>query len=225
MLAGEAVVAIWNGIAPEGRNDFYEWHIREHMPERVGTPGFRRGRRYRALDAETRPEYFTLYEVDTFQVLQGRDYTDRLNAPTDWTRRATAHFQNTSRALARVLASFGHGPGGTLLTIRFDVSAARADEVRAKLTHKLLEIAELPQITGAHLCRADSGASVVRTEESRTRTDIEVPPTWFVLVEACTVAALDTVEASLRVSLPADGMIQGCYFCEYTRLKTSASAG
>ena len=225
MLAGEAVVAIWNGIEPKGRKEFYEWHIREHMPERVGTPGFRRGRRYCALDTKTRPEYFTLYEVDTFQVLQGRDYTDRLNDPTEWTRRATAHFQNTSRALARVLASFGHGPGGTLLTIRFDVAAARAQEVRTKLTRNLLEIAELPQITGAHLCRADSDVSVVRTEESRTRTDIEVPPTWFVLVEACTVAALDRVEDSLRGLLPAEGVIHGRYSCEYTRLKTSASAG
>lgn len=225
MLAGEAVVAIWNGIAPAGRSEFYEWHIREHMPERVGTPGFRRGRRYRAVDGQTHPEYFTLYEVDTFQVLQGRDYTDRLNAPTEWTRRATAHFQNTSRALARVLASFGHGPGGTLLTVRFDVAAVQAEEVRAKLTHKLLEIAELPQITGAHLCRADSDLSVVRTEESRTRTDIEVPPTWFVLVEACTAAALDPAESSLSTSLPDAGIIRGRYFCEYTRLKTGASAG
>jgi len=225
MLAGEAVVAIWNGVAPEGRTEFYEWHVREHMPERVGTPGFRRGRRYRALDANTRPEFFTLYEVDTFQVLQGRDYTDRLNAPTKWTRRATAHFQNTSRALARVLATFGDGPGGTLLTVRFDVSAVRAEEVKAKLTHKLLEIAELPEITGAHLCRADSDLSIVRTEESRARTDIEVPPTWFVLVEACTVAAHDAVEASFRSSLPDAAALWGHYICEYTRLKTSASAG
>ena len=27
-LAGQAVVAIWNGIAPEGRTEFYEWHNR-----------------------------------------------------------------------------------------------------------------------------------------------------------------------------------------------------
>jgi len=45
-LAGQGVVAIWNGIAPEGRAEFFEWHNREHMPERVGIPGFRRGRRY-----------------------------------------------------------------------------------------------------------------------------------------------------------------------------------
>jgi hypothetical protein len=44
MLAGEAVVAIWNGIAPESRADFYDWHQNEHMPERVGIPGPGRAR-------------------------------------------------------------------------------------------------------------------------------------------------------------------------------------
>ena len=50
-LLGQAVVAIWNDVAPEGREQFYEWHNHEHMPERVGIPGFLRGRRYHAADA------------------------------------------------------------------------------------------------------------------------------------------------------------------------------
>ena len=58
-LAGQAVVAIWNGIAEEGRTDFYEWHNREHMPERVGIPGFEAGRRW--FDwGRARHRYFTL---------------------------------------------------------------------------------------------------------------------------------------------------------------------
>ena len=114
MLSGQGVVAIWNGIAEEGRSEFYDWHLHEHMPERVGIPGFRRGRRYRALDKNTHPEFFTLYEVDAFEVLQGQDYLSRLNAPTSWTKRATAHFKDTSRGLARVLASSGPGSGGVL---------------------------------------------------------------------------------------------------------------
>ena len=52
MLAGEAVIATWNGITPEGRDEFYAWHIQEHIPERVGIPGFRRGRRYLAVTPE-----------------------------------------------------------------------------------------------------------------------------------------------------------------------------
>jgi hypothetical protein len=58
-LAGTGVVAIWHDLLPEAKDEFYEWHNREHMPERAGIPGFRRGRRYIALDSG--PEYFNLY--------------------------------------------------------------------------------------------------------------------------------------------------------------------
>src|SRR5712675_2175888 len=85
-LAGQGVVAIWNDITPEGRAEFFAWHNREHMPERVGIPGFRRGRRYIALAGA--PEFFTLYETDSPEVLAGSDYLNRLNHPTPWTRRA-----------------------------------------------------------------------------------------------------------------------------------------
>jgi hypothetical protein len=44
-LMGHGAVAIWNDVAPEGLAEFYEWHHREHMPERVSIPGFLRGRR------------------------------------------------------------------------------------------------------------------------------------------------------------------------------------
>ena len=37
-LAGEAFVAIWHDIAPEGVDEFLDWHHREHMPERLGIP-------------------------------------------------------------------------------------------------------------------------------------------------------------------------------------------
>ena len=48
-LAGSGAVCIWHDIAPEATDEFYQWHNREHMPERVGIPGFRLGRRYIAL--------------------------------------------------------------------------------------------------------------------------------------------------------------------------------
>ena len=50
-LAGTGVVAIWHDLLPEAKDEFYEWHNREHMPERAGIPGFRRGRRFIALNA------------------------------------------------------------------------------------------------------------------------------------------------------------------------------
>ena len=225
MLSGQGVVAIWNGIAEEGRSEFYDWHLHEHMPERVGIPGFRRGRRYKALDKNTHPEFFTLYEVDAFEVLQGQDYLSRLNAPTSWTKRATAHFKDTSRGLARVLASSGPGSGGVLATVRFGVSEAHAENARARLIRLVPELVTLSQVTGVHLCRADNEASGTKTTESRDRRDIQAPPNWFALIEACTPEALDEPVCRVIATSGLQGVHVGRYAHEYTRLKTDWAAG
>ncbi len=216
MLAGEAVVAIWNGIAPEGRDEFYAWHLHEHMPERVGIPGFRRGRRYIAADAATFPEFFTLYETDTMQVLQGQDYSNRLNAPTPWTMSTTTHFHDTFRSLARVVESRGPGMGATMLTVRFDI-----EEIEALLP-LLRTAASAPRVCGVHLCSADRDASAVRTAESRDRPGIHEPPAQFLMVEATDADAIAGLVAdeTLRAA-GASNLVRGVYRLEYVRGRTA----
>ena len=65
-MLGQAALVMWWDIAPGGDADFHEWHAREHFPERLGVPGFLRGRRYVVEDGE--PRYFTLYELDRLEV-------------------------------------------------------------------------------------------------------------------------------------------------------------
>ena len=223
MLAGEGAVAIWNGISDEGRADFYAWHLSEHMPERVGIPGFLRGRRYRAADDKTHPEFFTLYETQTFEVTQGADYLNRLNAPTAWTKRATAHFKTTSRSLTRVVASFGVGSGGALLTLRFDIPDE--DEERKKISAIAMKVAALAEITGAHVLKGDDAASGAKTAESKDRKDIEQPARWAILIEACSVNALAGARTLLNDHPALGGANAGLYLHEYTRLKTAWAAG
>src|SRR5690606_35197820 len=112
-------------------------------------------------------------------------YANRLAAPTPWTRSATRHFRTTSRALARVLASVGPGSGGVLATVRFGL----APEAASLLGETVRSLAGMPRITGIHLCRADDGASNVKTTESKGRADIEAPPESFLLIEACEAGA------------------------------------
>ena len=228
-LAGQAVVAIWNGIAEEGRTEFYEWHNREHMPERVGIPGFRRGRRYIACDSETAPEFFTLYEADSPEVLVGQDYLNRLNDPTAWTKRATQGFRNTSRALTRVHASYGPGSGGIIATIRFGATEGEEGRLRRALKAEVLPpLVEQRQITGAHLCVTNAAASAAKTAESRDRTDILAAPDWVILIEGCNP---DPVRAAAEQCLrhqgfaAAESAIIGLYRLEYTRLKTAHAPG
>ena len=225
MLAGEGAVAIWNDIAEAGRAEFYAWHLQEHMPERVGIPGFVRGRRYRAADAATRPEFFTLYETSSFQVLQGSDYLARLNEPTDWTRAATAHFQTTTRSLTRVVASHGVGSGGALMTVRFDITDDAVHDVVPRLTSALEAATRLPRICGTHLLGSDAGMSRQSTAESKDRKDLLAPARWVLLLDACDAEAFGPALALLRESAELREATVGRYLHEYTRLKTAWQAG
>jgi hypothetical protein len=181
-LAGKGAVAIWNDITPEGRDIFYAWHGHEHVPERVGIPGFLRGRRYVAIHGA--PAYFTLYETDSPQTLTGQDYTSRLNSPTPWTVKAVAHFKSVSRSLCRVAASYGNAQGGLIGTWRYDVPDAQAESHRQALSRRLLPaLAERPGVAGAHLLIADTAASAVDTEERKRRGEPNRIPSWILLVE------------------------------------------
>ena len=45
-LHARAFLGIWHNLKPGFEREFDRWHTVEHMPERVGVPGFRVARRY-----------------------------------------------------------------------------------------------------------------------------------------------------------------------------------
>lgn len=179
-LAGSGAVAIWHDISAEGRDAFYAWHGEEHMPERVGIPGFRRGRRYVALDADL--EFFNLYETATPAVLTGPDYLARLNAPTPRTVATVKHFRNVSRALCAVVGSAGAGEGGLVATWRW-FGARDTAALRAALCAAVPALATAPGIAGAHALVTDASASAIETVERRARPDRNVAPACILLIE------------------------------------------
>lgn len=226
-LAGTGVVAIWHDLLPDAKTDFYEWHNREHMPERVGIPGFRRGRRYIAVSGA--PEFFNLYEADSPEVLSGQDYLNRLNAPTPWTQRVVPSFRNVARSICRVAFTGGVGSGGSMLTMRFDVGAAqRTDATETLVSETLPPLTLRDGIAGVHLCLADEAASNVETAEKKVRTDTTLVPSWVLLIEGN--SATDVQAAGQEFSLWAGENTAGMpetatYRHQFTRLKTPWSAG
>ena len=159
---------------------------------------FCRGGRYIAASPDTKPEFLTLYEIDDPSVATSAPYLARLNNPTDWTKRATAHFRNTARALTEVVRSEGEGPGGVMGTISFG-DAATLERINANAS-AIAEIARLPRITGAHLCLTNNAASAAKTVESENRPDIVTAPIGAVLIEGCD---RDAVQAAVSHLLEA----------------------
>jgi hypothetical protein len=211
-------IIIWNDVTQDGRDDFYEWHLNEHIPERLAIPGFLRGSRYIALSAETRPEFLTLYETVDAAVATSKPYLARLNAPTPWTKRATAHFRNTSRALTRTILSSGCGMGGIIGTLRFDGSDSGQEFFRRVEQHRdtLVAISRLPRISSVRLCMTDIAASGAKSVESHDRADILAAPIGAVLIEGCDAGAVSAALTNVAFKL---GAISGAEYTGIYRLE------
>ena len=185
-LLGDAAVLVWNDVAPEGRAQFYDWHDKEHMPERLALPGFRRGRRLRK--AAHTPEWLTIYEAHDVSALVSPEYLSRLNAPTPDTIVTLKHFRNTSRAVCRVAHSVGSSNGGHLLAMRLRVEPRRDGAMCRYLREDAFpRLMARTGVLACHLFAADPSASYVNTAESSTR-PFDVPP-WVLLCEASTTDA------------------------------------
>jgi len=127
-LMGQGAVVLFMDMEDPVAHD--DWHSHEHLPERLGIPGFLRGRRCVTTDAGA-PRYFVLYEVRDCAVTTSQPYLDRLNAPTPWTAKTMATIRYMSRTLCRVAASFGSGVGGHLLVVRLAPTAEGGEGLRA----------------------------------------------------------------------------------------------
>jgi hypothetical protein len=194
-LLGRAAVLIWNDVAPEGREQFYRWHDREHMPERLALPGFRRGRRYSRPGHS--PEWLTMYEAANVSALVSTDYLARLNAPTPATVSALEHFRNTSRAVCRIVRSVGSSTGGHVLAMRLNVAAVQSDALCGYLRDEAFPRAmACTSVIACHLYAADRSASYVDTAESSTR-EFDVPA-WVLLCEASTPDAAENAGRAIE---------------------------
>jgi hypothetical protein len=215
-LLGNGAMVFWHDVAKGTDEDYEDWHSHEHLAERVGIPGFRRGRRCVAVTGA--PKYCIMYEVDDIAVLTSQPYLDRLNDPTPWTTRALGHFRNSNRTLCRTVASHGIGIGSLLLTTRFSPQAGKEGALSDWLCQGLLpELAQRSGLSGAHLLRGDEAASRTETEEKKLRDKPDEIADWVVLVEGYDRADIGTVAegelspANLAARGGADGAVVALY--------------
>jgi hypothetical protein len=217
-LLGAGAVLVWNDVTREGRREFYEWHDKEHIPERLQIPGFRRGRRY--IKPDHSPEWFTMYEAEDLSVVTSPEYLARLNAPTPATQRTLQYFRNTSRAVCRVACSMGSSSGGHMLTMRLEAPNGTGAALHRLAAEILFPSAlDLTGVVACHLYAADESASFTDTAESRTRVfDV---PSWVVLAEITTLLAAEELRhlidgtelAALGVRVRDDAAIYALEIC------------
>lgn len=221
-LAGNGILGLWFDVAPEDTDEFYEWHNREHMPERLGNAGFRSGRRFVAVNAPK--QFFVLYETNSPETVSGPEYMHNVRFRSPWSAKLT--LRNNSRAIFRVLTSLGSGQGGSILSLRYQVQEGREEEQRRLLAHNLLpQLADEPGIASCHLARIDARAmhaTVNQGIQLKIAPGQDIGPEWLILVEGSRDAGrLERVASSalteeVLASAGAIGPIQlGLYDLEY----------
>jgi len=169
-LLGSAVLVNWGGIMPDKEDDYNQWHSKEHMPERISLPGFLRG--YRAVGIEgtnLNHKYFMMYEAKNKEVFVSKEYLERLNNPTKWTKEILSNYISPSRTICSVISSKSIGSGNFILTVRFLNEQFHKNQDLEKLKVFINKVIEFQNITGMHFLLGDDSFGQMNTEEKKYR--------------------------------------------------------
>lgn len=181
-----ALVCGWMRVDPADRPDFVAFHTLEHMPERLGVPGFRRGRRFRS---RSRPDqYLVVYEVEALGILTSAAYLERLNNPTPWTQSWMPKLSGGRRAGVDLIHVSGPARGGVIAVFHLPSGLADAAASTAVL-------AACDGVVAVQAGRVDDPSSNLDTAERRALGGAEAGGV-LVLVEAVDEAMLTAALAS-----------------------------
>ena len=180
----DAILGVWNDVDPAQEAAFNDWYVRDHLPDRLAVPGFRRGRRW--LSTGTGPRYFTFYEIESVGVMQSPAYLERHANPTAWTRKIMPAFIGMNRSICRVTARRGLGDGGAAVVLRLTPAPGAEGRLRNWVAAVALPALEaLPGIVSASLWEIDAAASrMPDTAETRLRQGRDATIDWAVIAEA-----------------------------------------
>jgi hypothetical protein len=167
-LHGKAFVAIWHGIQAGAESEYLAWHTEEHMPERLGIPGFLEGRRY--IDWSRPPhQSFTLYQGAHIETFRSPGYLARLNEPTAWSKAVQPSMTDFLRGGCETLLSVGDGIGGSIAVYRFGLRTAKSPDKEADLLNLALALWRSRGVTSVHLGRHAQAVTGGATAETALR--------------------------------------------------------
>lgn len=195
------ILLVLNDIAAATEDEFNRWYQQQHIPERLGVPGFRTARRYRALGSG--PAYMAVYECDSIGVLGTQAYLERLAHPTEWTTKIMPSFRNMLRSACRQTWTQGTGIGGGAVIVQCKPLQGAQEAARRWVKQDLAQ--GLVQAAGTvrmSLWEADAAATGGPSPEMALRGGADRSADWVLFLE--TIDAAQTAQAlQAQLSAPA----------------------
>ncbi len=131
-VGATAFLALWNSAERAGVATEYEvWHTHEHVPERVGSPGFVEAVRYRSVRDATR--FFTCYWLRSLDALASAEYRELVSHPTPWSRRMRPELGHFVRMPCALSGSVGLSSARYLAALHLGERAEGAEAAIAAL--------------------------------------------------------------------------------------------
>ena len=229
-LLGSAVLVNWGGIIPDKEEDYNQWHSKEHMPERISLPGFLRG--YRAIGIEgtnLNHKYFMMYEAKNKEVFVSKEYLERLNNPTKWTKEILSNYISPSRTICSVISSKSIGSGNFISTVRFLDEQFNKNHDLEQLKVFISKVPEFKNITGMHFLVGDNCFGQMNTEEKKYRSSQGKQDqiiSQAIILEGLKLDSLKTALDHLvqKFSIKEnDRTIFNFYICQHTLIKQDLS--
>ena len=184
-----AVLLVQNDVEVGREAGFDAWYLSDHMPDRVGTPGFRRARRWRAFEGG--PRDLSLYEIDGPDALSSPAYLAKLAEPTAGTRHYMSAFIRMQRSVCAVHGAEGFADGGcaALLPLLPPVGEASLAGLAGAAGW---QADPASGVVARALLRCDAGASRTDSVESRLRKGADQIIDAAVWIEATTPEQLQS---------------------------------
>lgn len=148
-----AFLALWNDVDSARVAEYEAWHTQEHVPERVASPGFLEGCRYRAAERATQ-RYFTLYTLETLAALRTPRYAEVVERPTPWSQRMRPALRDFRRYACEVVLRTGRGRGGAIATLVADAEPPLP--AASSMTPDLTPFADAGGVVAIRLGAADT---------------------------------------------------------------------
>lgn len=193
-----AMMCLWNDIDAEIEPEYEAWYQRDHLRDRIGTPGFRSCRRYARVSGSGR-QYLTFNDLDDIHATRSAHYLDRLANATEWTRRIMPHFRRMVRVVADVTIDRGDGTGGFIASVAYgDVTEAQRLAARDALAVAIERTMEDARVTRVRVLERNAASSDTPNPEATLRPDPQLSTDLSILVEGSYEAVVSEQLARLQ---------------------------
>lgn len=96
---GNTIMVVMMEIDAEHDAEFNRWYNEEHLPERLGIPGYISARRFKLEEGEGVLTYLCIWELEDASPLQSQAYEAQNRRPSDLRDRAHSYIKERARGL------------------------------------------------------------------------------------------------------------------------------